>query len=326
MQDANWIKQNYSGYSGWNDNAAIMADFNATRGAGKGGPSGGNNFMGSSGGSLNDLFSQQQGANQDFLGRYTSAVNNQESATNMYGRLSGELGLQGITDTRNMFQDQMLGLEGTQSQIGRNLMAAPDAVKGQYFNADVTQDQMNRLVAERQRPIQQLQNENAFALSDLGREASRADVRYQTAMQQLSNLMGMGMQDQQQDLMPYQMESQMLSEQNARQFTGYSQQTQNQHDMLKMKEQQGFDMSLMDMQNKNALDMLERQFSQQKDLQQMSQKSANTSTGPLIQFPSSSAPTGSPIMNMGSVTPTSTGGGGGMFDWSLNDVWGMFGL
>lgn len=36
--DANSIKQNYSGYAGWNDPASIIADFRATGGSGKGGP------------------------------------------------------------------------------------------------------------------------------------------------------------------------------------------------------------------------------------------------------------------------------------------------
>lgn len=36
--DANSIKQNYSGYSSWNDPASIVADFKATGGQGKGGP------------------------------------------------------------------------------------------------------------------------------------------------------------------------------------------------------------------------------------------------------------------------------------------------
>jgi hypothetical protein len=36
--DANQIKAQYQGYAGWNDPAAILADFKATGGAGKGGP------------------------------------------------------------------------------------------------------------------------------------------------------------------------------------------------------------------------------------------------------------------------------------------------
>jgi len=36
--DVNQIKQQFPGYAGWNDQAAILADFRATGGAGKGGP------------------------------------------------------------------------------------------------------------------------------------------------------------------------------------------------------------------------------------------------------------------------------------------------
>ena len=39
--NASEIKAKYPGYAGWNDEAAIVADFNATGGAGKGGSSSG---------------------------------------------------------------------------------------------------------------------------------------------------------------------------------------------------------------------------------------------------------------------------------------------
>ena len=41
MADASWIKANYPGYSSWNDDAAVLADYAATGGAGKGGSSSG---------------------------------------------------------------------------------------------------------------------------------------------------------------------------------------------------------------------------------------------------------------------------------------------
>lgn len=41
MATAAWIKANFPGYVGWNDEAAIVADFNATGGAGKEGGGGG---------------------------------------------------------------------------------------------------------------------------------------------------------------------------------------------------------------------------------------------------------------------------------------------
>lgn len=41
MADAGWIKANFPGYAGWNDSAAIEADFRDTGGRGKEGPGGG---------------------------------------------------------------------------------------------------------------------------------------------------------------------------------------------------------------------------------------------------------------------------------------------
>ena len=55
---ADQIKSQYSGYAGWNDPAAIVADYNATGGAGKGGPASSGGYSGGSSGGF-DAYLQQ---------------------------------------------------------------------------------------------------------------------------------------------------------------------------------------------------------------------------------------------------------------------------
>ena len=51
MPTVQWIKENFPGYNSWNDENSILADYNATGGAGKEGSGGG---TASSGGTQNE--------------------------------------------------------------------------------------------------------------------------------------------------------------------------------------------------------------------------------------------------------------------------------
>lgn len=74
MADAAWIKANYPGYAGWNDEAAIVADFNATQGKGKeGGGSGGGGLSAEQ--IVNDIFKAQEESikrETEFLEKYVA--------------------------------------------------------------------------------------------------------------------------------------------------------------------------------------------------------------------------------------------------------------
>lgn len=106
--NANQIKQAYEGYAGWNDPAAIMADFRATGGSGKGGPgiaSGGQFF--SSGG--------------------------RQRSQDVYANLSSQYGLGDLKTTAKSLSEQIFkiedylkGVEGdVQQRSGEFLMTDP---------------------------------------------------------------------------------------------------------------------------------------------------------------------------------------------------------
>lgn len=129
--DANQIKAQYSGYAGWNDPNAILADFKATGGAGKGGPS--NSGISQAGDSsstdYNQIYRQQQQFQQEAVkpvvqsleaqkaplqarydnlikqlqGKETQEVGAQQTA------LSQEYGKRGIPLQSGAFQQDLLG-------------------------------------------------------------------------------------------------------------------------------------------------------------------------------------------------------------------------
>lgn len=163
--DANSIKQNYSGYSSWNDPASIVADFKATGGQGKGGPtssSGGNtsaldptqtfnNALDQSKqirqfnidsaqpqistlqGNKSNLDTQYQTLLDSIKGDQTLAVNNATKATN------ATMAARGLSTQDPMAQTNLAGAQSAAAQPYSSLQAQTGVQKIQDENSIAAQ-------------------------------------------------------------------------------------------------------------------------------------------------------------------------------------------
>jgi len=130
------ISQGYTGYQGWNDEAAVRADFAATGGAGKGGPSssGGGSSSSSGGGSFNvidyakQLLGFQQEANQPAIQSLQAGIPEAQSRISTeQTRLEGEKAplsaryeqlLKDVTSRTEMATAQEFGRRGIPTTSG----------------------------------------------------------------------------------------------------------------------------------------------------------------------------------------------------------------
>ena len=128
--DANTIKQQFPGYSGWNDPAAILADFKATGGAGKGGQAqtAPGATAGASGGDVTAIARQMLGFQQEAVrpavqqleaqkqplqDRYKAVLESlkgkeQQETAQAQTALSREYGQRGIPLSSGMFQEALM--------------------------------------------------------------------------------------------------------------------------------------------------------------------------------------------------------------------------
>jgi hypothetical protein len=294
---ADQIKQQYSGYAGWNDPNAILADFNATGGAGKGGSTG---FSNTGSGGFN--FGSFDAQNKDFLGQYKSAVDAIPTPASLQAEEEAKFNLPALRETNVALQQQAMDKEQSLVDKQRSMLDAQNQIKSQYAGADITQSQQDRLVSERIRPQQEEYNKEQAAYSDIVRLAQRAGIAVDNATAQVAANVTMKMQDYWQRTLGYLDKAQgLMAEQQARMFTDYQMDKEAQLNLLFAKEQAGFALTAAERQHQYNLALQEDQF--QKNLKLKSLDGGGVNLFPTFNPNQSLAPTGTPTQTNTSVNP-----------------------
>ena len=241
----------WGGGTGW-------AEYGSVFGGGGGG--GGGSSSSSGGGGFADIIRQQQqqqesllkrqqqerarqeaearAREQAFLGRYTDTINSQESLSAMNARIAQELGL-----------DQMRDVTSQMSSTIRNLpQQIQDETRGAFVNA-------SQLEGRQRQEMNKLTPAYQDALAAQGETEAR-----------LAEQLQLGAADQQRQLRPLELEGQILSDQIARETTGFNIDRQNELDALMSRLANQQQLTMAEWQRANQLADMETQFQQQKEL------------------------------------------------------------
>lgn len=178
----------------------------------------------------------QEGKQNDFLSRFKSAIGGQETLPDMANRIGGSLGLPQLQANSQALQNTLFNLPQTYSK----------ATTGRDVNAN----QLARLIGQKQ--------------SELAPAASLAAQNVGTAQSNLSAQLGYGVQQQEKELQPFQTESTMLSDQLAREYSGFNQDKQNQFNMMMQQLANGQALTLAQMTAANELAKAKLQYDQTK--------------------------------------------------------------
>lgn len=184
-----------------------------------------------------DLNKAQEAKQADFLGRFRTAVAGQETLPDMAGRIGGELGLPGLRDTSQ-------GLIKTLSTIPQT---QTNATRG--FN--VNSNQLARIIGSKQ--------------AEIAPAAQQAVTQQQSAESNLATQLGYGVAQQQKELMPFSTEQNMLSEQLAREYSGFTQDKQSQLEVALQQMANGQALTMAQLQHANNLALQAAQYDKTKD-------------------------------------------------------------
>lgn len=191
-----------------------------------------------SGAASTATFNQQaQGKQNDFLSRFKAAIGGQETLPDMASRIGGTLGLPQLQANSQSLQNTLFNLPTTYSK----------ATTGRDVNAN----QLARLIGQKQ--------------SELAPAASLASQNTLNAQSNLATQLGYGVQQQQKELKPFETEGSMLSDQLAREFSGFTQDKQNQFDMMMQQMANGQALSMQQLQQANDIAKIKLQYDQTKN-------------------------------------------------------------
>lgn len=287
---AQQIKQQYPGYAGWNDEASIMADFNATGGAGKGG---GYTPSTSSGGGFD--FGSFSAQNKDYLSQYKSAIDAIPTAESLQKAEEEKFNLPALRETNVALQQQAMDKEQSLIDKQRAMLSAQDEIKAQYSGADVTQAQQDRLVSERIKPMQEEYNKEQQAYSDIVRLAQRAGIQVNDAVAQVAANVTQKMQDYWQRTMGFlDQQKGIIAEEQSRRFADYQMDKEAQLNLLIAKEQAGFALTAAEKQFQYSLALREDDFQKQLKLKALD-NTGGVSLFPTINQSTYSKPSGAPM-------------------------------
>jgi len=215
------------------------------------------------------LNAAQAAKQEDFLGRFRTAIGAQEKLPDMAGRIGGELGLP--------------NLQAVAGNAVQNIAAMPkqqtDATRGYNVNSN----QLARIIGQKQ--------------AELAPQAQQAVTQQQNAENQLSTRLGYEVAQQQKELTPFTTEQSMLSEQLAREYSGFTTDKQNELQLVMQQISNGAALTQQELQNANNLAIAKMQYDNTKNdvssqLMTVSAGSSvyNPSTGQFTQAPSNFKP------------------------------------
>lgn len=183
------------------------------------------------------LNAKQKAAQDEFLGRFRSTVEGQEKLPDMAARIGGQLGLPGLQQTAQGLIKTVAELPKTQT----------DATRGYNVNSN----QLSRIIGAKQ--------------AELAPAAQQAVTQQQAAESNLATQLGYGVAQQQKDLLPFTTEQSLLSDQLAREYSGFTTDKQNQLQLMMQNISNGQALTMAQLQNANDLAMAKLQYDNQVD-------------------------------------------------------------
>lgn len=179
----------------------------------------------------------QNAQSNDFLNRYTGAINGQETSSALASRIGNEVGLPQLKSNALNIRNTLTNLPGTYSK----------ATTGY----DVNQNQLDRVIGTKTAAL-------APALDTAERSLSDAQNTVNTQM-------GYAQADQAKALLPYQTEQQLLTDRMARETSLYSQENQSELDALINKMNAGITLSEGEKNRAQQLAVAEMGYKQAKE-------------------------------------------------------------
>lgn len=192
---------------------------------------------------LSNLQNRQQGETQDYLGRYTQAINNLPTEQQLYQQYGAQQNLPQL-------QQQASQANIAVSNIPRDEL---DYARYNGGGGNVSNNQLQQLVQQK--------------LYDLSPIAQRATQQYQDAQQLVQQQIGYALDQQNRQLLPLQQEGSLLSNRLAREMTGFTSQQQAALDGLAAKLQAQGSLSQAEMAQMTELARQENDFHNQMALQ-----------------------------------------------------------
>lgn len=249
--DQLWNGSQYNGYT-VKDNGNGTRSFapsNTNMGTSSYGGSNGGNNSGFNTGGWQDLLNRQKSEEDAFNKSYSDKVNSQESVSSMWDRLGQQYNLPTLMKSANDLTNTLASMPQTQANATRGF--------------DVSEAQLQKIIADQTNKLAPL--------------AQRATSEAQNAQNLTNQGIGYGLQEEQRQLQPFEMQSKLLADRMAREFTGYTTEKQQQLDMYLEQMREGNQLSLQQMQNAAALarqendhqfqsQQLQQQFANQKEL------------------------------------------------------------
>ena len=188
----------------------------------------------------------QKAEGKDYLNNLTAFIGNQESLPAMYSRLSGQLGIPQL-------QEQTQRLGEASDDITSQLFALPENVAGRTRESLVTESGKGRIVAAEAEPMQR----NLAQLSAL---ADRFGARLGTAQTNLGTMMGLYQAQQEKELMPWEKEYDLLTQTQAREFSGYTFEEEQELNKLIANQRTGLTWNNEERDRANQLAMKEMEY------------------------------------------------------------------
>lgn len=184
---------------------------------------------------LGNLFSGQRAESDNFLGRLTNTIGNQETTSALSQRIGSELGLPTLRANTSALQDTIFKL--------------PDTYSKAMTGYDVNANQLARVIGQKQ--------------SELSPAAALSEKNLQAAESNLTQRLGYEQRDQDRALIPFQYESDQLNSRLAREATGYTTQMQSELDAIISRMNAGITLSEGEKNRAQQLAISEREFDNQ---------------------------------------------------------------
>lgn len=194
-------------------------------------------------------FEGQKAEGQSYVSGLTEFLQSQESLNQMYDRIGSQL------DLPRQRENVMQIAEGV-DQLAAALKGVPDSVRGRTRNSLVTDAQANRIIAKESEGL-------GAELSDLQNAGNIASMRLQASEEELSKRMGLEQAQQQKFLLPWEKEYDLLTQRQAREFSGYTFANQLELNRLISNQNAGLTWTNAEKQRAHELAMQEQAFKNQ---------------------------------------------------------------
>lgn len=192
----------------------------------------------------------QKAEGQDFLGRYTGAINKQEALPDMYKRIGIELNLPNLQQSANTLNTTLANLPQTFGSATRGF--------------DVNANQLARTIGQK--------------ASELTPVVTQANQALSTAQDQANKQIGFEQTQQQKYLDPYLREQDMLNQRQTREATGYSEDNQAELNTYIQKMNAGITLTEGEKQRANALSIAEKGYENALKIAQMNNDTTRYTT------------------------------------------------